>query len=128
MSVWTNDELNKIGTAEELQIAPQKRDGTLRKSVTIWVVRVGDDFYVRSYRGRSGAWFRAAQLSHEGRIQAGGVEKDVTFVDETGSGINDQIDTAYRSKYGRYPQHVAPMVAAEVRSTTLKLVPRSTNA
>ena len=68
MSVWTNDELNKVGTAEELAIAPRRRDGTLRNPVTIWVVRVGDDLYVRSYRGRDGAWFRAAQVSHEGRI------------------------------------------------------------
>ena len=128
MSVWTNDDLNKIGTAEELQIAPQKRDGTLRKPVTIWVVRVGDDLYVRSYRGRGGSWFRAAQASHKGRIRAGGIEKDVTFVDETDSGINDQIDAAYRAKYGRYPQYVAPMVTAEVRSTTLKLIPRLTSA
>ena len=124
MTTWTSDELNQIGTAEELQIIPHRRDGTLRNPVTIWVVRVGDDLYVRSYRGRGGSWFRAAQTSHEGRIRAGGVEKDVTFVDETDPGLNDQIDAAYRSKYQRYPQYVVPMVTAEVRSTTLKLAPR----
>jgi hypothetical protein len=124
MTTWTSDELSKIGTAEELQIAPHRRDGTLRNPVTIWVVRVGDDLCVRSYRGRNGAWFRAARASHEGRIRAGGVEKDVTFVDEPDSGINDQIDAAYRAKYGRYPQYVAPMLTAEVRSTSIKLVPR----
>jgi len=127
MSVWTNDELNKIGTAEELQIAPQRRDGTLRKPVTIWVVRVSDDLYVRSYRGRGGSWFRAAQANRQGHIRAGGVEKDVTFVAETDPSLNNQIDAAYHSKYGRYPQYVAPMVTAEVRSTTLKLAPHSTD-
>ncbi len=124
MTTWTSDELTKIGTAEELEIAPRRRNGTLRNPVTIWVVRIGDDLYVRSYRGRGGAWFRAAERSLEGRIRAGGVEKDVTFMEETDPGINDQIDAAYRSKYGRYPQFVAPMVTAEVRSTTLKLMPR----
>lgn len=128
MTTWTSDELNKIGTAEELEIAPRRRDGTLRNPVTIWVVRLGDDLYVRSYRGRGGAWFRGAQVHHEGRIRAGGVEKDVTFVEETDPGINDQIDAAYRTKYQRYPQYVAPMVTAEARSTTIKLVPRSTSA
>jgi hypothetical protein len=128
MTTWTSDELSKIETAEELQIVPCRHDGTLRNPVTIWVVRVGDDLYVRSYRGRGGAWFRAAQRSHEGRIRAGGVEKDVTFVPESDSDLNDQIDAAYRSKYDRYPQYVAPMVTAEVRSTTIKLAPRSTNA
>ena len=43
MTTWTSDELNKIGTAEELELAPLRRDGTLRTPVTIWVVRLGDD-------------------------------------------------------------------------------------
>ncbi len=98
MTIWTSDELTRIGAADELEIAPRRGDGRLRKPVTIWVVRVGDDLYVRSWRGRGGSWFRAAQVRHEGRIRGGGVEKDVTFVEETDPGINDQIDTAYRTK------------------------------
>ena len=127
MDTWTNEELNKIGAAEELRIATLRRDGTLRKPVIIWIVCVGDELYVCSYRGRDGSWFRAAQANRQGHIRAGGIEKDVTFVDEPDSGINDQIDAAYHAKYGRYPQYVAPMVTAEVRSTTIKLVPYSTN-
>ena len=123
MTNWTKDELNRIGTAVELQIAPRQRDGTLRQRVIIWVVGVDDDLYIRSYRGQSGAWFRAAQVSHEGRIWAGGVEKEVALVAETDPEINDRIDGAYGEKYGRYPQYVAPMITAEVRSTTLKLLP-----
>jgi hypothetical protein len=125
MSAWTVDELTKIGAEEELDIAPLRGDGTLRKPVTIWVVRVGDDLYVRSYKGRTSAWFRGVQVRHEGRIWAGGVEKDVTFVAETDPAINDKIDAAYRAKYGRYPQYVAPMVTAEVRGTTIRLTPRN---
>ena len=124
MSTWTNDELNKIGTAEELQIAVLRSDGTLRKPVTIWVVRVGDDLYVRSVYGRSSAWFRSTQVRHEGYIRAGGIEKHVFFVDENEPSINDQIDTEYLAKYRRYPQYVAPMVTPEVRAATIKLVPR----
>lgn len=128
MTTWMSEELNKIGNAEELQIASLKGDGTLRKPVTIWVVRVGDELYVRSYRGRAGAWFRGAQVRHEGRIWAGGVEKDVSFVEETDPAINDQIDDAYRTKYRHLPQYVAPMLTAEVRATTLRLAPRSTSS
>jgi hypothetical protein len=129
MSAWTSDELEKIGNAEELEIAPQQSNGTLRKPVTIWVVRVGDELYVRSWRGHNGAWFRGTQVRYAGRIQAGGVEKEVTFVAETDPAINNQIDTAYRNKYGRYSaQYVDPMVAPEARATTLKLVPRSTGS
>src|SRR6185503_7291213 len=94
MTTWTKDELDKIAAADELQIASLRPDATLSKPVTIWVVRIGDDLYIRSYKGRGGSWFRAAQAHHAGRIRAGGVEKEVTFVDETDPGINDEIDAA----------------------------------
>jgi hypothetical protein len=124
MTTWTSDELNKIGSADELEIAALRRDGTLRKSVTIWVVRVGDDLYVRSYKGHEGLWFRGVQVRHEGHIQSGGVEKDVTFVEETDPSINAQIDTAYLTKYRRFDaQYVDPMVAPVARAATIKLVP-----
>ena len=129
MTTWTSNELNKIGNAEELQIASLRADGTLRKPVIIWVVRVGDDLYVRSVNGRSSAWFRGVQTRHEGHIQAGGVEKDVTFVEETDPDINDQIDAAYRAKYRRYAASIiSHITSSEARSATIKLVPRSTNS
>jgi hypothetical protein len=123
MTTWTGEELNKIGSAEELRIATLRRDGTLRRPVIIWVVRLGDDLYVRCVNGRKGAWFRGVLTRHEGRIWAGGMEKDVTFVEEIDSGINDKIDEAYLTKYQRYPQWVAPMVTPQVRAATIKLVP-----
>ena len=127
MSAWTSDELSKLGAADELQLASRRRDGTLRRPVTIWVVRHGDDLYVRAYKGRTSPWFRGTQVRHEGRIWAGGVEKDVTFADETDPNINDQIGAAYRTKYRRYgARFVDPMVAPEARAATLKLVPRAT--
>jgi hypothetical protein len=124
MTTWMSDELKKIGTAEELQIASLRRDGTLRKPVIIWVVRVGDDLYVRSVNGRNSSWFRGVQTRHEGHIRAGGVDKDVTFVEESGSDINDQIDAAYTTKYRRYASIAKSMTTPTVRAATIKLVPR----
>jgi len=124
MATWTKSELDQIGNAEELRLASLRLDGTLRKPVIIWVVRLGDDLYVRSVNGRTSAWFRGVQRRHEGRIWAGGVEKDVTFVEENDPGTNDKIDTAYLTKYHRYPQYVAPMVTPNVRAATIKLLPR----
>src|SRR5260221_1548968 len=89
MPRWTSDELEKIAGADELHIASRRRDGTLRDPVTVWVARVGDDLYVRSVRGRSGPWFRGTQTRHEGRIEAGGISRDVTL-EEPGTDIGDE--------------------------------------
>ncbi len=123
MSTWMSDELDRIGEAEELKIASVRRDGTLRGPVTIWVVRAGDDLYVRSVNGRTSSWFRGAQVRHEAQIEAGGVDKDVLLI-ETGD-MNDEIDAAYRAKYHRYAESiVGSIVSPQARAATLKLVPR----
>jgi hypothetical protein len=73
-------------------------------------VRVDDNIPIHCVNGREGAWFRGVQTRHEGRIWAGGVEKDVTFIDENNVDISDTIDEAYLSKYRRCPQWVVPVV------------------
>src|SRR5947208_9292201 len=81
VSTWTSDEIDKIGGAEELQVAPVRSDGTQRRPVTIWVVRHGDELYVRAVNGRTSSWFRDAQARHEAHIEAGGVDKDILLVE-----------------------------------------------
>ena len=124
MTTWTSDELDKIGGAEELQIAALRPDGALRNPVTIWVVRHDNELYVRSYKGAGAGWYRGTQASHQGHVQAGGVDKDVTFVDVARS-LDGPIDTAYRAKYRRFGEsYLDPMVAPAAQATTIKLVPR----
>ena len=128
MTMWTNDELIKVGMAEELQIASLRRDGTLGSPRTIWVVPYGDDLYVRSVNGPAAAWFRGTRVRREGLIRAGGVDKDVAFVDADHS-IDDQIDAAYRTKYRRYAKSITDHITSPgARSTTIKLVPRSSGS
>jgi hypothetical protein len=124
MTAWKEDELDKIAAAEELQITSVGRDGRPRKPVTIWAVRHGDDLYVRSVRGRKGHWFLGIQERHEGRIRAGRVQQDVTFVDADHD-VDDHVDAAYRTKYRRYAGSILNSVLTpEARSTTIKIVPR----
>ena len=124
MSAWTSGELERIASADELEIAAVRRDGTLRKPVTVWIVRLGDDLYVRSVKGPTGAWFRRTQARHEGRIQAGGVDRDVTFV-EADTALSDEVDRAYRTKYRRYAANIVNSVLTPgARSATLRVVPR----
>jgi hypothetical protein len=128
MTQWTGDQLNKIGGAEEVQIASVRPDGTTRKPVTVWAVRLGDNVYARSVNGRSAHWFRGTQERHEGRIRAGGVQQDVTFLD-TDHGIDDELDAAYRAKYRRYAGSVLNSVLTPAaRAATIKIVPRSTTS
>jgi hypothetical protein len=123
MSTWTSDELERIGEAEELEIASVRSDGRQQKPVTIWVVRHGDDLYVRSVNGRASSWFRGAQARHEAYIEAGGVDKDVLLVET--DDMDDQIDAVYRAKYHRYAESiVSSIISPEARAATLKLVPR----
>jgi hypothetical protein len=124
MTTWTSDELDRIGGADELRIASLRQDGTLRKPVTIWVVRVGDELFVRSAYGETPAWLRGTRVRHEGRISAGGVEKDVAFAAAEPAAA-DAIDAAYWEKYRHHgEQYVASVVTAEARATAIRLVPR----
>lgn len=128
MTQWTRDELSRVGRAEEIQVAAVRRDGTLRKAVTIWVVAHGESLYVRSVRGHAGAWFRGTQERREGHISAGSIQRDVSFTDADHQ-HDDEIDAAYRAKYRRYTGRVLNSVLTpEARSTTTKLTPRSPNA
>jgi len=124
MNAWTTEELDRIGAADELQIAALDARGSLGRYTTIWVVRVGDDLYVRSVRGHRGAWYRHAVRARAGRIRAGGVERDAAFVDPGGVD-HALIDQAYRGKYAGYSRdYVDPMVAQDAIAATLRLTPR----
>lgn len=128
MTSWTDEELSTIAAADELEIAALQRDGALRRPVTVWVVRHGDDLYVRSVNGRMAPWFRGTQVRHQGRIWAGGVEKDVTFV-EAEDGMANRLDAVYRTKYRRYAASIVDsIVSPEARAAALKLVPRANSA
>jgi hypothetical protein len=124
MTAWTDGELDRVDAAEELQITTAGRDGSLRPWVPVWVVRVGGGLFVRSYRGADGAWYRHATRLPQGRIRAGGVERDVTFEPADGTPAA-AIDDAYRAKYARYGgSFLDPMLADRASATTLRLTPR----
>jgi hypothetical protein len=123
MSNWTHDELQRVGDADELEIASLRADGSLRKFVIIWVVRLGDDVYVRSVKGRESWWFKGVQTRHQGCIRAGGVEKDVAFV-EVGRERDAEIDAVYAAKYSYSPSAVAHINDPKAQAATIRLEPR----
>jgi hypothetical protein len=123
MNTWTEGELGALGAAAELRISARRPDGTLVPAVPIWVVRAGDDIYVRSYRGSDGAWFRHATAHGSAHVQAGNVDRDVT-VSLTGMAARAEIDEAYRTKYAGYGRaYTESMTADTAAATTLQLTP-----
>lgn len=123
MSNWSTQELNTIGNADEIQLSTTRRDGSLRSAVPLWIVRLGNDLYVRSYRGQAGSWYHHARRHPFGHIRATGIDRDIEFTDP-GDTSPQAIDDAYRSKYGRGSGYVDTMVRDDVATTTRRLTPR----
>jgi hypothetical protein len=119
---WTTDELDRIDATDEIEIASRRPDGTFLAPVRVWVVRVGDELYVRSWRGTGGRWFRVVRETGEGRISAAGLDRDVAFAGVSGA-EDDAVDAAYRAKYGRYDV-VTEMIDPPAHDTTMRLVRR----
>jgi hypothetical protein len=121
VTTWTPEELDRIGQAEELHLATRRRDGGLSRYVTMWVVRAGEDLYVRSAYGPGNPWYRRATAAGEGRVRADGVERDVTF--ESGDpAVQAAVDAAYHAKYDRYgPQIVGSVTGPQAHAVTVRL-------
>ena len=123
MSSWPKDELGKIAKADDLHIAPLRKDGATYGTPTwIWSVALDGDLYARAYHGRDSRWYKAAMRQKAGRIKAAGMTKDVTLEPVDGP-INDRVDDAYRAKYRASP-YLGPMIGARARAATVKVTPR----
>jgi len=126
MAIWTPDDIRRIGSADELQIAAKRADGTLRRWLPIWVVCIGEHVYVRTWYRRNTGWFAHVLDSRRARIRVSGLQTDVV-VEDVGAGsgrLRLAVDAAYRTKYKHYgTSAVGPMVAAAAAATTLRLNP-----
>ena len=100
-----------------------RRNGALRRPTPIWIVRAGDDLYVRAANEGNKGWHGVARTSRQARISTTGFEREVSIEDADGA-VLDQVDAAYRQKYSRYASIVDSITDAEHRATTLRLIPR----
>jgi hypothetical protein len=123
LSAWSTEDLAAIGDAEEVRVASRRADGTLRKPIRIWVVRVGDDLYVRSAYGLQNPWYVRAVAAGAGRITVGKNGYDVMFV-SAGRATDAAVTAAYHAKYDRYGvRTVGTVVSREAEESTLRLLP-----
>jgi hypothetical protein len=125
---FSDEILALIGQAEEVHIEPRSADGQHVGPVTIWVVVVDGDVYVRSYRGPNGRWYQALLRHPAGVLHVNG--RDVPF---RAVRVEDQAEIArvsetYRRKYERkWPRETAEMLRDEVLPTTLRLEPEASS-
>jgi hypothetical protein len=69
---WKPKTLSEIADQEEIRISSERTGGGCNRWTSIWVVRVGDDLYVRSGFGTNGFWYRHATKS-QAYVNAAGV-------------------------------------------------------
>ena len=121
---WTPDQLRAIEGAHELEITTERPDGTLRRWVPIWVVRVGADVYVRTWELRDTGWFGHAVRIDHARVRVPGLEAEVVVekVGAADTALRAAVDAAYRDKYGSPDGgSVGRMNGEEAAASTLRL-------
>jgi len=127
VSAWSQDDLDRLGDAGEVEVSSARRDGTLSRTRTVWIVRVGDQLYLRSVNGPDGAWYRLTRASHQGRIEARGVARDVTWVDVDAAGepdVGPAVDAEYARKYPGSTSAVARITSPLACTTIMRVEPR----
>ncbi|MEP6843911.1 MAG: DUF2255 family protein [Pseudolysinimonas sp.] len=123
---WKADTLAALAAAREVDVTPFGQDGSPGARRTIWSIVVGDELYVRSWKGRGAVWFTAAIMSGMGEIAVtgGGASQRVTF-EEVGAAASVQarISATFLTKYAADGYATAMNEQGPLEST-LRLIPR----
>jgi hypothetical protein len=119
---WTADQLDRIGSAVELEIAVPRNDGTPGPWTPIWVVCADGEVFVRTWYRRSTGWYGRILKTQRARVRVPGVEAEVHAEDVGAepSTLRATVDDAYRAKYGGGGSSDR-MVGDEAAATTLRL-------
>ena len=127
MSAWSQDDLGRLGAAAEVEVSSVRRDGSLSRARTVWIVRVGDQLYLRSVNGPDGAWYRLTRAFRQGRIEARGVVRDVTWIEGDAAerpDVDPAVDAEYARKYQGATSAIAHITSPLARVTTMRVEPR----
>jgi hypothetical protein len=125
-SSWTPEQLQQIDGSRELEIASMRPDGTPRQWLPIWVVRVGDQVYVRTWYRRTTGWFGHVVTTQQARVRVPHLETEVVVEDISDGDIDlrSAVDQAYQAKYApRGGGSVRQMTTDSAAATTLRLSP-----
>ncbi len=125
MTDWNPKDLATLDSGDEVEVSSRRRDGSLRPYVTIWGVRLGNDFYIRSAYGAGSGWYRRALAADSGSIRGSGATVDVTYETlDASDDLHADIDAAYRAKFRAYADDIVnTVVGPDAAHVTLRVTP-----
>ena len=124
MTTWTHDDLDLLDGAGQVEVSSVRRDGSLSRARTVRIVRVGDQLYLRSVNGPVAAWYRSTRSRHQGRVEARGVVRDVTWIDVDATehpDVDPAVDAEYARKYRGSTSAIAHITSPAARTTTMRV-------
>ena len=113
--------LNQLNSREEIDIETRSATGRPHR-ITVWVVVVDNNVYVRSVRGRSGRWYQEITANPQGAIYVDGQRISVRAIPVTDPATIARVSNAYLQKYRGSP-FVNGLLREETLPTTLRLEP-----
>ncbi|HTU53145.1 MAG TPA: DUF2255 family protein [Acetobacteraceae bacterium] len=120
MPKFDADTLSVLRDTKEVAIRTGKHP---TQPVTIWVVVVGEEVFVRSVRGSRGRWYKDLAAGGPATLDIGDRQLPVQAIPAPDAASVDHASREYLAKYRTSP-YAEPMVRAEVLPTTLRLEAR----
>lgn len=121
MTTWAAPTPATLRDAPSLHLSagPVDPDAPAAPEVEVGMVLADGELYVRSQRGTTSQWYRAAVSHGSGHIRVAGETVAVRF-EPAEPQVAPAVDAAYRSKYGSFASFAAGRAA---RAATLRISP-----
>ncbi len=116
------DTLKRLEHADKIEIQTRASPFGPVQRTPIWVVVLGDDAYVRSWRGGEGHWYQQVTANPNAVIHIGPKYIPVRPVPVREQHTIAQVSDAYWKKYARLPYAVS-MLQPVTLPATLRLEP-----
>ena len=123
---WNPAVLAALADALEVDVTPIDADGSRRAGRTVWSIGVGDELYLRSWKGRGAVWFQDALATGQGElaVTGGGASQLVTFEEvDAAAPVQTQISATFLTKYAA-DRYASTMNEQAPLESTLRLIPR----
>jgi hypothetical protein len=104
----------------EVRVVVRAEHGEVR--TPIWIVTVGPDAFVRSYRAEQGRWYQQVHILEAFPLELGGELVSVRPDPVHDANMLERVSDAYLTKNDGEPE-LAAMVSPSIIATTLRLVP-----